>query len=148
MLKLNVIAPCHSAQASPVVTVPKKNGKARFCVDYGQLNNITKKEFYPLPRMDDCLDSLEDAQVVLVSRLLRGVLASALTQGRPREDGVHNELRYIPLVINAVRLDERTRYLSARNGYYPLGLEVADMPLLLRRCHHLFRKRGTTRQGR
>jgi len=34
MLKLNVIAPSHSAWESPVVILPKKNDKARFCVDY------------------------------------------------------------------------------------------------------------------
>jgi len=63
MLKLNVIAPSHSAWASPVEIVPKNIGKARFCVDYRRLNNITKKDAYPLPPMEDCLDSLGDAQV-------------------------------------------------------------------------------------
>ena len=63
MLKLNVIAPGHSAWARPVVIVPKKNDNARFCVDYGRLNNITKKDAYSLPRMEDCLDSSGDAKV-------------------------------------------------------------------------------------
>jgi len=63
MLKLKVIEPSHSAWESPVVIVPKKNRKARFCVDYRRLNNITKKDAYPLPRMEDFLDSLGDAKV-------------------------------------------------------------------------------------
>jgi len=64
MLKLNVVRPSHSAWARPVVIVPKKNGKARFFVDYRRLNNITNKDAYPLPRMEDCLDSLGDAKVI------------------------------------------------------------------------------------
>jgi hypothetical protein len=34
---------------SPIVVVPKKNGKLRICVDYRKLNNVTKKDYFPLP---------------------------------------------------------------------------------------------------
>jgi len=63
MLKLTVIDPSHTAWASPVVIVPKKNGKSPFFVDNRRSNNISKKDAYPLLRMEDCLDSLGDAQV-------------------------------------------------------------------------------------
>ena len=43
--------------------VPKKDGKLRFCVDYRRLNTMTVKDSYPLPRMDECIDSLGDASV-------------------------------------------------------------------------------------
>src|SRR6218665_3403291 len=39
----------------------KKDGSIRFCIDYRQLNAITKKDSYPLPRVDDCLDALAGA---------------------------------------------------------------------------------------
>ena len=63
MFNLKVIEPSHSAWASPVFIVPKKNDKARFCVDYRRLKNMSKKDAYPLLRMEDCLDSLGDATV-------------------------------------------------------------------------------------
>jgi len=62
MLKLDVIAPSHSTWASPVVIVPMKDGKARFCVDYHRLNNIIEKAACPLPRMQDFLDLMEAAK--------------------------------------------------------------------------------------
>ena len=62
MLQSGVIEPASSEWASPVVLVPKQDGSLRFCVDYRKLNNITVKDTYPLPRMDECLDSLGDAR--------------------------------------------------------------------------------------
>lgn len=53
-----IIEEPRSAWVSPAVIVRKKNGTLRFCVDYRKLNNITVKDSYPLPRIDDILDQL------------------------------------------------------------------------------------------
>jgi len=62
MLKLEVIEPSQSEWASPVVLIPKPDGSPRFCIDYRQLNERTVRDSYPSPRMDECRDSLGDAQ--------------------------------------------------------------------------------------
>ena len=58
MLSQGVIEPSGSPWASPIVLVQKKDGGVRFCVDYRRLNQITKLDQFPLPRIDDTLDLL------------------------------------------------------------------------------------------
>lgn len=63
MLRAGVIEPATAEWASPVVLVPKKDRTLRFCVDYRRLNAKTVPDTYPLPRMDDCIDSLGEAGI-------------------------------------------------------------------------------------
>jgi hypothetical protein len=62
LLGSGLIQPSKSQWTSPVVVVEKKNGKKRLCVDYRKLNSVTKKDSYPLPRIDDMLDTLTGSQ--------------------------------------------------------------------------------------
>ena len=58
MQEKDIITPSKSPWASPIVLVPKKDGSVRFCVDYRKVNELTHKDAYPIPRVDDTLDTL------------------------------------------------------------------------------------------
>jgi hypothetical protein len=59
LLTTNFIYPISDSQwVSPLVMVPKKNGKWRICVDYRELNKETHKYHFPLPFIDQVLDTL------------------------------------------------------------------------------------------
>ena len=62
ILDEKVIRHCVSPWSSPIVLVYKKSGELRFCVDYRKLNQITRNDTHPLPRISDLLDSVKDAK--------------------------------------------------------------------------------------
>ena len=62
MLKRDIIEEAHSPWSSPIVLVRKKDGSTRFRVNFRKMNNLTKKDAHPLPRIDDTLDTLGKAK--------------------------------------------------------------------------------------
>jgi hypothetical protein len=59
LLKVGFIYPISDSQwVSPLFFVPKKNGKWRICLDYRELNNATLRDHFPLPFIDQVLDTL------------------------------------------------------------------------------------------
>ncbi len=62
MEKEGTITKSSDPWCSRIVLVRKKDGTISFCVDYRKLNDVTHKDAYPLPRIDDILDALRGAK--------------------------------------------------------------------------------------
>ena len=63
LLEKRFIRPSVSSWGAPVLFVKKKDGTLRLCIDYRQLNKLTIKNKYPLPRIDDLFDQLKGASI-------------------------------------------------------------------------------------
>ena len=61
-----------SPWSSPVCMVKKKDDTYRFCIDYRRLNDVTKKDAYPVPDVKDALDNLRGAKYFATIDLLSG----------------------------------------------------------------------------
>ena len=57
------VRPSVSLWGAPVLFVKKKDGTLRMCIDYRQINKVTVKNKYPLPRIEDLFDQLKVASV-------------------------------------------------------------------------------------
>ena len=110
LLKSGVIRESMSPFNNPILMVPKKEpGKWRFCLDCRYINDLTENEYFPIPRIDDAMDSLAGADIFTVLDMTSG--------------------------YHQVPLDEETSDMcafSTRKGHYqytrlPMGLRNSGM---------------------
>ena len=107
MMSKGWICPSDSPWSSPVLFTKKKNGKLRLCVDYRQLNTVTKSDHYPIPRIDDNLDRLANCSYFSILDLASG-------------------FHQMPLDVDSEELTSfNTRYGQFKYRVMPFGLKNA-----------------------
>ncbi|GJW03457.1 putative nucleotidyltransferase, ribonuclease H [Tanacetum coccineum] len=113
------IRPSSSPWGAPILFVKKKDGSFRMCIDYRELNKLTMKNRYPLPRIDDLFDQLQGSSIYL-----KIDLRSGYHQLRVREEDIPKPTF-------------RTRYRHYEFQVMPFGLTNAPavfMDLMNRAC--------------
>ncbi|GJY19709.1 putative reverse transcriptase domain-containing protein [Tanacetum coccineum] len=79
LLEKGFIRPSSSPWGAPVLFVKKKDGSFRMCIDYRELNKLTVKNRYPLPRIDDLFDQLQGSSVTRYGHFEFQVMPFGLT---------------------------------------------------------------------
>ncbi|GJR16649.1 putative reverse transcriptase domain-containing protein [Tanacetum coccineum] len=106
------IRPSHSPWGAPVLFVKKKDGSMRMCIDYRELNKLTIKNRYPLPRIDDLFDQLQVTRVQFPRHVVN-------------RDGIHVDPSKVESVKNWKTPESPTEIRSFLGlaGYYQRFIE-------------------------
>lgn len=123
MQAVGVIQPSSSSWASPVVMVRKRDGFLQFCVDYRELNSVTKTDTFPLPRIDDLLDQLGAARYFTTLDLASGYWQIRMHPDLYGEDSFRNPPGTLPVPGHAIWADQCSQCFSATDGENPLRAE-------------------------
>ena len=79
MLKNDIIEESQSNWSSQCILVPKHDSGFRFCTDFRKVNDKTKSDSFPIPRITDCIDQIGNAKFVSTFDMLKGYWQVPLT---------------------------------------------------------------------
>ena len=72
MLDKDIIEPSQSIWASPCVLIPKPDGSIRYCTNYRKVNVVSKTDSFPITRMENCIDWIDNAKYITKCDFLKG----------------------------------------------------------------------------
>ena len=79
LLTDNLAEPSLSPWASPCILIPKPDGSFRFCTDYRKVNQVTVRDSFPLPRIEELIDSIGQPRYITTIGLQKGYYQIKLT---------------------------------------------------------------------
>ena len=123
LLPLGIICeatPLECTYASPILVVAKKDGTLRMRVDYSQLNQLTIKDLYPLPGIDEILTALHNAYCFLSLDLLSGYhQIHGCEEHRPKTAFITHKGLYVFTVIPFGRWKAPAPFQGLMDGIFP-----------------------------
>jgi len=139
MLESGVIEPSNSPWSSPVCMVRKKDGAFPFFIDYQKVNDVTKKDAFPVSDVKDALDSLCGARYFATIDLLSGYWQLSLTDRAKERSAFLYPPRAVSVYPHAVRIVKCTIHLLPFDAHCYVRSFVHSVSLLSRRYHRLCR---------
>ena len=106
ILKNDIVEESQSNWSSPCILVPKHDGGFRFCTDFRKVNDKTKSDSFPIPRIADCIDQIGNAKFVSTFDMLKGYWQVPLTQrARKMPFGMKNAPATFQRMVNKLVRD-------------------------------------------
>jgi len=118
--KTDIICPSKSLCGAPVLFVKKKDGTLCLCVDYHSLNWMTYKDWYPIPLLNNLLDTPQKSTNILKDRSKKCLLPGAHCQGRQVENSFLHSLWFMWIARDAILPVKYLVGLSAFHEWYLL----------------------------
>ena len=114
--------------ANPVLVPKKHTDVLRTCVDFTCLNKHFPKDHFPLPRIDQIIDSMAGCERLSFLDAYSGYNQIRLKLADEVKNGVHNTIRSFLLPDNAVRVKKCRRCVSAHDAEMPCNVDRQERP--------------------